>query len=376
MRTGLTFVFYISGHGFGHASRDIEIIDTLAALSPDTRVIVRTSAPRWLFDHSAREPLEVQLLEADTGVVQIDSLNLDEEETARRASAFYRDFGRRAVQEAAWLARHHAALVLGDIPPLAFAAADRAGISSIAIGNFTWDWIYAAYPAFERLAPEVIPAIRNAYGRATRALRLPLHGGFDAMTGVVRDIPFVARRSDRTRDDTRRALGISPDRPAVLVSFGGHDLRLPLEAVARTGSLTVVVTGHTAGAGADALVRVSSDDLNVHRLRYEDLVAAVDVVLSKPGYGIVSECVANGTALLYTSRGRFAEYDVFVGEMPRVLRCRYLPQEDLYSGRWPTAVETLLGQQAPHERPRIDGARVAAEEILELSNAPHTRHAG
>ena len=42
--------------------------------------------------------------------------------------------------------------------------------------------------------------------------------------------------------------------------------------------------------------------------RYEDLVRAVDVVATKPGYGIISECIANDTALLYTSRGHFAEY--------------------------------------------------------------------
>ena len=53
------------------------------------------------------------------------------------------------------------------------------------------------------------------------------------------------------------------------------------------------------------------------QLRYEDLVAAADVVVSKPGYGIVSECIANDTALLYTSRGRLIEYDVMVAEMPQ-----------------------------------------------------------
>jgi hypothetical protein len=365
----LTLVFYISGHGFGHASRDVEIIDALAVLSPATHVIVRTTAPRWLLDGSARKPLDVQSLEADTGVVQIDSLSLDEEETARRAAGFYRDFTHREAQEAVWLAQRHAGLVVGDIPPLAFAAADRAGIPSIAIGNFTWDWIYAAYSAFERLAPAVIPVIRDAYRRATRALRLPMHGGFDAMADVVQDIPFVARRSARARDDTRRALGIPAGRPAVLVSFGGHGIRLPLLEVARTANLTLIVTGDApaSGSGTKALIRVGAGDLLAHDLRYEDLVSAVDVVLSKPGYGIVSECVANGTALLYTSRGRFVEYDVFVREMPPILRCRHLPREDLFSGRWSAAVEALLGQQAPHQRPRIDGAQVAAGEILKLS---------
>ena len=32
-------------------------------------------------------------------------------------------------------------------------------------------------------------------------------------------------------------------------------------------------------------------------LRYEDLVQAVDVVFTKPGYGIISECIANDTAI-------------------------------------------------------------------------------
>jgi hypothetical protein len=39
-------------------------------------------------------------------------------------------------------------------------------------------------------------------------------------------------------------------------------------------------------------------------LRDEGLVAAVDVVVSKPGFGIIAECIANDTVLLYTSRGR------------------------------------------------------------------------
>ena len=40
----------------------------------------------------------------------------------------------------------------------------------------------------------------------------------------------------------------------------------------------------------------------------------------------MSECVANRTPLLYTSRGVFREYDLFVSEMPRYLRCRFIDQ--------------------------------------------------
>ena len=76
--------------------------------------------------------------------------------------------------------------------------------------------------------------------------------------------------------------------------------------------------------------------------------------------------VANDTALLYTSRGHFIEYDVFVDQMPRVLRCRHITQDQLRTGRWSDAIDALLQQPAPPERPRTDGAEVAARTIMNL----------
>jgi UDP:flavonoid glycosyltransferase YjiC (YdhE family) len=348
----VVILYYISGHGFGHASRAIELIREICAKRPDARVVVRTSVPRWLFAPIAGERVQVQALDTDTGVVQIDSLHLDEEQTARNAGRFFADFDRRAAIEAELIRGVGADLVAGDIPPLAFAAARRAGVPSIAIGNFTWDWIYSIYPAFERVAPEVMPAIRRAYAAATCALRLPLHGGFEPMAGRVVDIPFIARRSTRDRAETRRRLGITGDRPVLLPSFGGYGVNLPLEALRRSERFTIIEP-----------VREPPDGL-----LYQDLVAAADVVVSKPGYGIVSECVANATALLYTSRGRFVEYDLFVQQMPRILRCRYLSQEDLLAGRWAEAIERLLAQPEAPDVPAVNGATVAADYIVRMTS--------
>ena len=51
-----------------------------------------------------------------------------------------------------------------------------------------------------------------------------------------------------------------------------------------------------------------------------------DVVVTKPGYGIISEAIANDAALLYTSRGDFVEYNVLVREMSRYLRVEFIEQ--------------------------------------------------
>ena len=338
-------VFYISGHGFGHASRSLEVIRALVRKSPDVHVTIKSTAPAWLFGGVPRVTNE--RFESDVGVIQPDSVSIDVDATASRAAEFYSAFDRCAEMEAAQLRAADARLVLSDIPPLAHAAAAQAGLPSVAISNFTWDWIYAGCNGFGENAPGVIEMILDAYRQCTLALRLPMHGGFDSM-GKIIDIPMIGRRSARSRADTRRMMRIPDDRPFVLASFGAYGLDAPFDEFARRERLTVL----------------SSSTAPPPPLAYQDLVAAADVVISKPGYGIVSECIANDTPLLYTSRGQFIEYDVFVAEMPRVLRCRFMPQDDLRSGRWRAHVDALLAQPPAPERARVDGADVAAELIL------------
>lgn len=382
-------VFYISAHGFGHASRDIEVINEISRLKPDARIVIRSNVPKWFVEASWLRgqnerggEIDLQPLEADTGIVQIDSLALDEEQTARLAARFYGDFGERVRAEAAVLEQVKATIVVGDIPPLAFAAAARARVPAVALSNFTWDWIYEGYPQFEQLARGVIGQIRAAYALATRALRLPFHGGFAGFSDSVTDIPLIARHSRRPRADTRRILVIADAETVVLASFGGYGLGLDYDDIARQNGLTVIVTdqetsrrrqaprlqnrpAETAGKGT-GVIRTTSAELSARGLVYADLVAASDIVVTKPGYGIVSECIANRTALLYTSRGRFREYQVLVDQMPAYLRCREIAQDDLRAGRWREAAMALLDQPSPPGRLPTNGAEVAAQDILDM----------
>jgi L-arabinokinase len=100
--------------------------------------------------------------------------------------------------------------------------------------------------------------------------------------------------------------------------------------------------------------------------RYEDLVRAVDVVVTKPGYGIISECIANDTAMLYTSRGDFREYPVLVSEMAKYVRCEYIDHDELFSGNWAPHLDRLLAQPSPPVKPATNGAEVAAKTLLSL----------
>jgi L-arabinokinase len=141
---------------------------------------------------------------------------------------------------------------------------------------------------------------------------------------------------------------------------------LELEALDCLDDWTVVVTGGDPPASLPkGIAFVREPDIYNAGLRYQDLLAACDVVVTKPGYGIISECVANDTAILYTSRGHFREYEVLVREMPRFVRCAFVDQESLFAGRWLDALDALLVSPPPPERPPTNGADVAAEWIVE-----------
>jgi L-arabinokinase len=348
----LAVAFYISGHGFGHASRQIEVINAFARRRPDIGIFLRTTVTRWLLDRTIVPPFELDDRPCDTGVVQIDSLRLDAEASIAQADAFYRTLDARVEAEAAVLKAQGVVLAIADAPPLGCAAAARAGIPSFVVSNFTWDWIYQGYAEYLAAAATLIPAIQAAYRQASGAWRLPMHGGFETFSATALiDIPFVARHATHSREETRTRVGLPLDRKLALPSFGGYGLpgvnmdRLDL------GDEWQVVPDITEAAIYEA------------GMRYEDLIAAVDVVVTKPGYGIISECIANDTVIVYTSRGRFVEYDVLVREMPKFLRCAFIDNASLLAGDWRTALDAAVSAPPPPETARTDGAEVIADMI-------------
>ena len=358
-------VFAISGHGFGHASRQTAIMRALHRRRPEVAIAIRTSAPRWLFERALDFPFSFEAVEVDAGVVQVDSLEVDVSASIRRAAAFYRSLDERIDTEARTLTAAAADLVVGDIPPLACAAAGRAGIPAIAVGNFTWDWIYAGYPETAALAPELVQTLRDAYSTGTAAWRLPLHGGFGAFETIV-DVPLVARRSTREPGEVRGQLGLPHDRVLALFAFGRYGIGdIHWSEVARTRRCHVVFTaGPHAPVGPDGDTFTTLDETAMAEqgIGFEDLVAAVDVVVTKPGYGMIAECAANDTGMLYTSRGRFPEYEILVAGLPALTRAAFIEREDLFAGRWSEPLDRLLAQPRP-DPPAANGARAVADAL-------------
>ena len=351
-------VYYVSGHGFGHAVRSAEVIRVLLRRRPVLNVHLRTTAPAWLFPPVA----SCTRVELDVGVVQSDALHFDQDSTLRRAADLARDRGECVAAEVEFLRSAGAGLVVGDVPPPAFVAAQAAGVPSIAVANFGWDWIYEP---FVRRRPEyawLLDWLRDAYGRADLLLRLPLHGDLSAFRAV-EDVPMIVRPPSVPGAIAREQLGLHADDRVVMLGFGGLGLNgLPVDRLAGLREYTFLATEKEIQAGVALPPNVRL--LPIVPLNYNDFIAASDAVVSKPGYGMVTTCLALRVPLLCTDRGGFPEDDVLLAAIEQLGHGAHIPPAELLAGNLEPYLAQLLDLKRPWQPLRTDGADVVAQRLL------------
>jgi len=354
-----TIACYISGHGLGHASRVAEVLDKLWRERPDVTAAIRALTARWFFEFNLRGRFTYAQCRLDVGAVQQDSLTVDPEASLRAYAEIAARKEDLIAAEVQALAPCRPSLVFADIPPLAFDIAARLSIPAVAMTNFSWDWIYADYvrdfPAHAGLVDE----IRSSYAQATLLLRLPLYGDLSAFPHI-RDIPLVARTATLGRAEVRRRLRLPQDERLVLVSFGGIGVSLKPEPLAPHG-VKFIANQITSAAPPPPWCRaISTAEMARAGVSYEDLVRTSDVVVTKPGYGIVAECIANGTPMVYTPRGRFAEYACLTAGIETHIPHAVISNADLYAGRWKEALDVVFAQPRRDAQVDTNGAAVAA----------------
>jgi UDP:flavonoid glycosyltransferase YjiC (YdhE family) len=357
-----SILYYISGHGFGHAVRSQQVIRALAAIDPELRVYVRTTAPEWLFQNSIK-PVAYSRQAIDAGLVQADSLHMELTETLAACRAIYASPPQLIDQELAFLKANEIDLVVGDTPPLAFEIAAQAAVPSVSITNFTWDVIYRAYTATHPEFAPLIDTMTQCYGKATDALTLP-YPCDTTMFPRQQPIPWITRTSVLKKEQARKALALPQQATIVLMSFGGLGLeRLPWKQLAQQQDYLYVTTG-IAGEQEGNLL-----SLPATQTHYEDLLPAVDAIVTKPGYGIVADVLAHRVPILYTDRGEFAEYPRLVQALSECATAEFIPQDELLAGNLRPYISRLLTKPPTWPDVELNGAPVAAGKILSLLNA-------
>lgn len=356
-KTMIEIACFITPHGFGHATRMIAILEALQSRIPDLRPHLFTTVPESVFAETLTN-FSHHPLQCDIGLVQKDGFTADLEKTIIRLQEFL-PFQDSLVKD---LARRiqGCSLVCCDIASLGIAVAREAGIVSVLIENFTWDWIYQAYlPQHPGLMP-AIDYLKSQYQR------VDIHIRSEPVCGAGKGdlvCPPIFRRIRRLRSDVRNDLGCQ-DKRVVLISMGGIDIELPFisQLSAIPGTLFILAgqqqTNTTLG---DNVLLLSRDSSYYH----PDLINAADLVICKSGYSTVAECYQAGVPLVTVGRAIFPESAVLERFTATKMNGQSLDRVYFLSGSWLTTLDQLCSGHRLSPAP-TNGADTVADHLLPI----------
>jgi len=353
--------YYITAHGYGHGTRSCDLLRALHRARPDIPLRVVTGLPRsFLVNRLPPAGWTLRAGSFDTGMVQRDSVRVDLPASRAAAEALLTHWADLVAQERDWLRREGVGLVVCDIPAIPLQAARAEGLPAVACGNFSWDWIYEPFAEADPRWQPVVAHYRSVYAQTDLLLRLPFSPGMDVFPSRW-DAPLPAEAGRDRRAEIARRFGIDPGLRWVLLSFSSLDWAP--EALRAVGAHP-----GTAWCTVPPLQwdRPGFHSLPRDAIPFSDTLASVDVVVSKPGFGILSECVANDQVLVYADREDFREYPVLVEAIQRHLRGVHIPAQDLYAGRLESALDAAARGPPPREPLPAGGAGQIAEKLLEM----------
>ncbi|KAK4391932.1 L-arabinokinase [Sesamum angolense] len=200
----LVFAYYVTGHGFGHATRVLEVVRNLILAGHEVHVV--TGVPDYIFTTEIKSPkLFIRKVLLDCGAVQADALTVDRLASLEKyvqTAVVPRDS--ILATEVEWLKSINANLVASDAVPIACRAAADAGIRAVCVTNFSWDFIYAGYVMVAgRQSHSIIWQIAEDYSHCDFLIRLPGYCPMPAFSDVV-DAPLVVRKLHKSRAEIQQ----------------------------------------------------------------------------------------------------------------------------------------------------------------------------
>eukprot|EP00252_Welwitschia_mirabilis_P018224 TRINITY_DN4050_c0_g1_i1.p1 TRINITY_DN4050_c0_g1~~TRINITY_DN4050_c0_g1_i1.p1 ORF type:complete len:994 (+),score=238.94 TRINITY_DN4050_c0_g1_i1:493-3474(+) len=350
----LRFAYYVTGHGFGHATRVVEVARHLIAAGHEVHVV--TGAPDFVFTSEICSPnLFLRKVLLDCGAVQADALTVDRLASLEKYSqTAVEPRGRILATEVEWLRSIKVDLVISDVVPVACRAAADAGVPSVCVTNFSWDFIYAEYVvAAGYNHRSIVWQIAEDYSHCLFLLRLPGYCPMPAFRDVI-DVPLVVRKARRSREQVRRDLGVDDDTKLVIFNFGGQQASWPLkEESLPPGWICLVCAASPKQEFPPNFRRLASD------VYTPDLIAACDCMLGKIGYGTVSEALAYKIPFVFVRRDYFNEEPFLRNMLEYYQGGVEMIRRDLLTGHWIPYLERALKLKPCYDLP-INGGEVAA----------------
>jgi len=346
---------YISGHGFGHLAQVAPVLDHIQQLQPDCYFLIRCALPESEIRNRLSVNFTLDATPVDVGVVQHNAIEEDQAASIQQMRIWLDDFDAQLAYETALLRSFNPKLIISDISPLAFPVARALNVPSIGLATLDWHSIYSHW-----LRPDdaIITTLKHAYQDCDLLLTPPMAMDMPVFPqqqniGLIAPVPQNIKHSV-----------FADPRKKALVLFGGcGNPPYDVQALADMSDwLFLIPSEFKPDATKHASENVQSIQFNT-KLQPIDLMPHVDVVLCKPGYGVLSECWCSRTPIAWVERPDFPEFPMLQQWLEDVFPACGMSRADFKAGAWQHALDSAHLHTATFPK-YTDGALEAATIIV------------
>jgi len=347
--------FFISPHGFGHAARAASVMEALAKIEPSIQFDIFTTVPDWFFAQSNAFRFRYHHLRTDIGLVQVTPFQEDLPATVQNLKSFL-PFDHSQIDAVAQKIRYlKSELVICDIAPMGIRVAKAAGVPSVLIENFTWDWIYEGYE--EETLNEFIVYLQSIFAEAnchiqTQPICKPASADFTAGP--------ASRKIKTTAGEIRRKLRLSDSCKVVMITAGGVPKSYEfIDRLKNQSDTHFIIAGAVQTESLqDNLILLPENSSYFH----PDLINASDAVIGKVGYGTLAEVYQAGVPFGYCARTHYRESKPLVDFIENNMHGFAISESEFHNGTWTAKLNHLMA--LPRSEPNTsNGARQIAEFI-------------
>lgn len=291
-----TIAYYISDYGYGHASRSIAVIRNFLDKTADAKVIICNSfALAFIKESLAEYGKRVVFHEVHTDigyVLKKDSLEPDPLSLQTQLQAFYDNWEEVVANELEYFKDKNIVGILSDISPIGIEVGSVLGVPTIGISNFTW---YSAYT--DLVNENQLERLRNSYEKMDYYFSLATNqekwGRIDQ-----HEFSFFSRTVNQDEVNRIRKF-VNPKGNKKIVFVGiGMKIDVPLmDLPIWSNAENVYIVSSNVQVEGDNIFKIPFD-----YTESQNYIAASDIIITKAGWGTVSEAVNQGKSLYVIDR--------------------------------------------------------------------------
>lgn len=341
----------ISAHGLGHLAQSAPVLNALRRRVPALQLTVASTLSEARLRERIEGSFRLEPRALDFGFAMHDAFRVDLQASAAMYRGWHADWDDRVARTAEWLRGLDAQLLLCNAAYLPLAAAAHLGLPAYGMSSLNWADLFAHLYAGEPWAAAIHAQMLQAYRGAAAFIKLSPGMAMPQLPNAVWGEPVAALGRPR-HHELRARLRLAAHERVVLIAFGGIQAQLPLQRWRFEAPLRWLVPA----AWGVPHERVSA--IEALGWRFGDVLASVDALVAKPGYGTFVEAACQGTPLLYARRPDWPEQEPLLHWLHAHARAVQVADAALQRGDLAAPLEALW--RLPPKPPVVAGG---AEQI-------------